>query len=170
MENLNLSVEEDNELVFGEEDTEITADGLELCLVGRFITDQSLKFNILRSCLASVWKLRRGVEIKDIGNGRLLARFYHKVDLKRVIDGGPWSIGNHPLIIHPLKVGEVPHRVPLDRLAFWIQIYNLPVRSFSENVGRSLGNFIGRFLEYDTTNRGAIWKPFMRIRAGGFGC
>lgn len=96
------------------------------------------------------------MDINDIGNSSLLTQFYHKVDLQRVIDGGPWSIGNHPLIIYQLKVGEVPHRLPLDRLAFWVQIYNLSVGSFTKNVGKSLGNFIGKFSEYDTTNKGAI--------------
>lgn len=28
----------------------------------------------------------------------------------------------------------------------------------------SLGNFIGKFLEYDESNRGAAWKPYMKIR------
>ncbi|KAL8496773.1 hypothetical protein ACS0TY_020448 [Phlomoides rotata] len=62
---------------------------------------------------------------------------------KRVVEGGPWTIGNHLLILHQLQIGEVPHQVPLNHLAFWVQIYDLPMWSFSEGVGRSLGNFIG---------------------------
>lgn len=164
MENLNLSVEEDDELIINDEVDGGQEGNIELCLVGRFITDQTLNFNFVRSRLASIWKPRRGVSIKEIGDQRMLIQFFHRLDLKRVTEGGPWSIGSHPLIIHQLKVGELPHSVPLNRLPFWVQIYNLPVGLFTESVGKSLGNFIGTFLEYDMSNRGAAWKPFMRIR------
>lgn len=35
---------------------------------------------------------------------------------------------------------------------------------FTERVGTMIGNFIGQFLEYDNTNKGAAWKPYMRIK------
>ncbi|KAL8465990.1 hypothetical protein ACS0TY_035197 [Phlomoides rotata] len=94
----------------------------------------------------------------------MLFQFNHRVDHRRVIEGGPWTIGNHPLILHQLRLGEVPHPVPLIILSFWVQVYDLPIGSFTEGVGRSLGNFLGKFLEYDATNHGAAWKKFMRIR------
>lgn len=28
----------------------------------------------------------------------------------------------------------------------------------------SLGNFVGHFLEYNSTNRAAVWREYMRIR------
>lgn len=31
-------------------------------------------------------------------------------------------------------------------------------------MGRSLGDFIGTFLLYDDSNKGATWKPYMRIK------
>lgn len=132
--------------------------------MGRFLTEQTINFTFIRSRLANIWKPQRGVSIKEIGNGRILFQFYHKIDLKRVLEGGPWSIGSHPLLVHHLKIGEIPNQFSLTTLAFWVQIYNLPIESFSEVVGKSLGNFIGRFLEYDPSNRGAAWRNFMRIR------
>lgn len=56
-------------------------------------------------------------------------------------------------------MGEVPNEVPLNDIALWLQIYKLPYDTFSEAMGRSLGNYIGKFLEYDTP-----WKKFMRVR------
>lgn len=164
MEDLNISGEEDEELVIGEESIDHGEGDVDLCLVGRFLTDQNLNFQFIKSRLAGIWKPRKGVSIKEIGDSRFLFQFYHKLDLQRILEGGPWSIGNHPLLLHKLMIGEVPLQVPLFRLAFWVHIHDLPVGSFSEGVGRSLGNFIGRFLEYDSSNRGATWRTFMRIR------
>ncbi|KAL8483321.1 hypothetical protein ACS0TY_026129 [Phlomoides rotata] len=146
LENLNLSVED--ELIIGVDSNSDGGGDINLCL----------------SQLAAVWNPKRGVMIKQIEGGRMLIQFNHRLDYKRLVDGGPWTIGNHSLILHQLQIGEVPLQVPLDFLPFWVQIYDLPLGSFSESVGHSLGNFIGRFLEYDTSNRGAAWRTFMRIR------
>lgn len=162
MANLNISQEED--LVFEEEEEDLSSNDLALCLVGRFLTDQTYNFNIMKSRMAAIWKPNKGVMFKNTGNGRLLIQFFHQLDLIRVLDGGPWAFDNHPLIIHRLRVGELPLQVPLNTLSFWVQIYNIPHGLFTERVGKSLGNFIGTFLEYDESNKGAAWKPYIRIK------
>lgn len=54
--------------------------------------------------------------------------------------------------------------VPLKSLPFWVQIHDISHGLFTEKVGKSLGNFIGTFLEYDESNLGVAWKPYMRIK------
>lgn len=34
----------------------------------------------------------------------------------------------------------------------------------SETIGNQLGNFFGKFLEYDPKNNNSIWREYMRIR------
>ncbi|XP_057794257.1 uncharacterized protein LOC131010642 [Salvia miltiorrhiza] len=165
MASLNLS-NEDDELIL---DDEITADStvsVDLCLVGRFLTDQPINFNLMRSRLASIWRPGKGVFMKDIGQGRFIFQFFHELDLKRVYEGGPWAFGNFPLILHRLKKGEFPLSVPLDLLPFWVQIHDLPAGFLTEGVGKLLGNFIGSFMEYDNTNSSGVWRQYMRIRVG----
>ncbi|KAL8528879.1 hypothetical protein ACS0TY_006375 [Phlomoides rotata] len=101
---------------------------------------------------------------KPIGEGRFLFQFFHGLDVKIVLDGCPWSFNNHPLLLHLLRKGEHPQRVPLNKLQFWVHIYDLPHGYISEKVGVQLGNFIGKFLEYDKSNHGAAWLSYMRIR------
>ncbi|KAL8493878.1 hypothetical protein ACS0TY_024880 [Phlomoides rotata] len=136
----------------------------EHCLVGRFITQQTINFNSMRNTLASVWKPVRGVSIKAIGEGRFLFQFFHVLDVKRILEGSPWSFNNHPLVLHSLLKGDHPHRVPLNKVPYWVQIYDLPHGFITEKVGVQLGNFVGKFLEYDNSNHGASWMTYMRIR------
>ncbi|XP_057791957.1 uncharacterized protein At4g02000-like [Salvia miltiorrhiza] len=84
--------------------------------------------------------------------------------MQRVYDGGPWSFGNFPLILHRLKHGEFPLTVPLDSLPFWIQIHDLPAGYLTEGVGCLLGNFIADFMEYDSSNSSGVWRQYIRIR------
>lgn len=157
-------LEDEEELVIELEGLSTNETKSDLCLVGKFLTEQSINLNVAKGRLAGIWKPRRGVSIRDIGSGRLLIQFYHILDLKRVVEGGPWSIANHPLLVHRLKVGEIPDQVPLNKIIFWVQIHKLPYGTFLESVGKSLGNYIGKFLEYDTTNKVSPWMKFMRIR------
>ncbi|KAL8474225.1 hypothetical protein ACS0TY_030883 [Phlomoides rotata] len=76
--------------------------------------------------LATVWWIKKGMEMKDIGEGMIFFQFYHQLDLERVLQG------------------------------------------------MLLGNFVGRIVEYDTSNSLASWRPFMRVKSfcvvcGGLG-
>lgn len=164
MANLSLSHDEDDELVLDEGLISTSNTSVELCLVGRFLTDQPLNFNLMKSRMASIWRPGKGMFVKEIGQRRYVFQFFHPVDLRRIYEGGPWSFGNHPLILHHLKNGEFPLRVPLDFINFWVQVHDLPVGYITEGLGRQLGNFIGQFLEYDSTNSGSVWRQYMRIR------
>ncbi|XP_057796794.1 uncharacterized protein LOC131012808 [Salvia miltiorrhiza] len=165
MAGLHLSSEED-ELLLDDAIAGGSTVEVELCLVGRFLTDQPINFNLMRSRLVSIWRPGKGVFMKDIGNGRYIFQFFHDLDLKCVYDSGPWSYGNFPLILHKLSRGDLPSSVPLDNLPFWVQIHDLPAGCLTEGVGRALGNFIGTFQEYDSTNSSGVWRQYMRVRVG----
>ncbi|KAL8551821.1 hypothetical protein ACS0TY_000757 [Phlomoides rotata] len=100
MENLVISGDEDEDLVFEENREETTHGDLDFYLVGRFLTDKDYNFNIMKNRMAAIWKSNKGVLFKNIGNGRMLVQFFHRLDINRVMDGGPWSFDNHPLLIH----------------------------------------------------------------------
>lgn len=99
--------------------------------------------------MASLWRHRRSLFIKDLGNKLIFFRFYHQHDLRWVMDSRPWTSDNHLLVLHKLKSNEEPTDVPFHLAAFWVQIYDLPICFFSDVVGKALGNFIGSFLAYD---------------------
>lgn len=161
---LSLSKDEDEELVLDSSNLDRNPELFDYCLVGTFLTDRTINFNIMKHRLASIWRPGKGVAIREIGSQRFLFQFFHMIDMRRVIDGGPWSFDNHILILHQLKHGELPLHVPLNYVNFWVHIYDLPVGYMSEAVGKQLGNFIGKFLEYDVNNNSALWRAYMRIR------
>lgn len=46
--------------------------------------------------------------------------------------------------------------IPLYKGPFWIRVHDVLVGFMSEDVGKSLENFIGEFLEYDSHNKHLI--------------
>ncbi|KAG8498722.1 hypothetical protein CXB51_005051 [Gossypium anomalum] len=95
---------------------------------------------------------------------QILFRFYSEIDLNRVMEGMPWFLIDILLFFHRLLRGEDPNMVPLWEIVFWVQIHNLPIGFTSEGTARQLGDFIGKFMDYDTSviTRGV--SKFMRIR------
>ncbi|XVF48482.1 hypothetical protein PTKIN_Ptkin03bG0193900 [Pterospermum kingtungense] len=154
-----------------EEDIDMDQDGLvqqdgrmDLCLVGRFLTDRSINFNAMSSRLSEIWKPGKGVHIKHISEQRFLFQFFHQVDVNSVLAGGPWVFDNCLLLYQRLQSGMVPTSVPLFHIEIWVQVYDVPVGYMSEGVGKLLGNFIGVFFYYDSKNSASLWRSYMRIR------
>lgn len=74
--NLHLSMEEDKEIVLDVRSIPDSNTAIKLCLVGRFLTDQPINFNSMKSRMASIWRPGKGVFIKEIGHGRTSSNYF----------------------------------------------------------------------------------------------
>ncbi|CAN1848930.1 hypothetical protein LINPERHAP1_LOCUS39115 [Linum perenne] len=160
-----LAISEEEEEIFFEEVTDAPAwEEYGLCVVGYLVTDRNYNFTAFQNTMVGLWRPGRGVSIEEIGGKLLLIRFEHEVDLRRVIEGGPWSFDQNLLVLRELKSGEQPRDVEMYQADFWVQVHNLSAGFFSKTVGVALGNFVGTFNEYDERNAYTFRDPVMRIR------
>ncbi|KAL8533835.1 hypothetical protein ACS0TY_010015 [Phlomoides rotata] len=86
-----------------------------------------------------------------------------ELDLKNVLDGAPWTFNNHLLILHHLQQGDHPLQVSLLKVPFLVQIHDLPLGYLTEAIEKQLGNFVGSFVEYDQTNKDALWMTYLQV-------
>ncbi|CAN1743137.1 hypothetical protein LINPERHAP1_LOCUS1688 [Linum perenne] len=128
------------------------------------MTNKSFNFPALESRLAELWQPGRGVTIEDLGGNLLLFRFYHEIDLRRMMELGPWHFDANLIVMKELKPNDNPRTVDLYEADFWVQVHNLPPGFFSVTVGTALGNFIGTLVEYDESNLLPFDREFMRLR------
>lgn len=163
MTEMNISNEENEEIVFDEE-IEENNNRFELCLVGKFMTEKNINVRATKTKLADLWRPAMGISIKSMKPGIFLFQFYHMNDMKWMLNNGPWSFDGAMLVTNGIQVGEDPLMVPLNDIDFWIQIHHLPSGFMVDSVGKQLGNFFGKFLEYDQSNNSSIWREYMRIR------
>ncbi|KAH1122464.1 hypothetical protein J1N35_005624, partial [Gossypium stocksii] len=154
--------EEENMHIQKEPDSGMEED--ELCLVGCFLTRSVIYFPAMRSTMTNLWHPVKGVQISDLRENRFLFRFYHRMDLERVLKGSTWTFNNHLSMLHHLRDGEDPLKVPLISVNFWVQIHEVPLRFFSKALGRQIGDFLENFLKYDGSNMGKRVRNYLRIR------
>ncbi|WJX70880.1 hypothetical protein P8452_54940 [Trifolium repens] len=162
-DNLNLNDEEE-ELTFDLEGDADNNHDVNLCLVGRFVHDRPIKFNIMKVRMADVWRPVKSMVVKEASPGLYLFKFFHPMDVEEVLKGGPWTFDNFTLIIERLKVGIALHDIQLFHVNFWVQIHNVPIGMMLEKVGKGLANYIGEFLEYDKNNNTSFWRNYMRVK------
>ncbi|CAN1759636.1 Uncharacterized protein At4g02000, partial [Linum perenne] len=161
---LSLEEEEEEELIIPRDVILPEIEDFKLCLVGFLLTSKSYNFPAFQSRMESLWRPGRRVAIEKYGDNLILFRFNHVIDLKRVLESGPWLFDESLLVLHELRPGEHPNHVDLCFADFWVRIYNLPPGFFSETVGKSLGNYIGSYIEFDENNMLSFDREYMRIK------
>lgn len=133
-------------------------------LVGKFLTEKNINFSAMQNVMASLWRPNEGMEVYDLGGFGYSFVFYHKMDLQKVLDGGPWSFEQAMLVLYQLKAEEDPNTVQLNEFEIWVQVYDLPRGFISENILKTVGASIGRYVKSDPKNFDGLWKSFVRIR------
>ncbi|VFQ84297.1 unnamed protein product [Cuscuta campestris] len=95
-------------------------------VVGRFLTNKPIKFDIMQQVLASVWRPAMGVRFRQGEGGLFWFYFYHEKDAKRIIEEGPWSFENNMLLCRLVEPGETIKAADLYLLELWVQVHDLP--------------------------------------------
>lgn len=169
MNNITLEDEEDEGLAFqgGEGVEQIDGQGefnTELCLVGRFLSEGVVDFPLMQQTMAALWRPGKGVYIKEVDVNLYVFQFYHEVDIKRVMEGSPWSFNRKALIFATMKEGDIPRAVSLNTMDLWVQIHDLRAGFMSENAVREVGNYIGKYVDSCSSNFTGVWREYLRVR------
>ncbi|MFQ6628708.1 hypothetical protein Gotur_007802 [Gossypium turneri] len=86
------------------------------------------------------------------------------MDIVRVIQGNPWTFINHLLVFHRLEKGEDPLQVSLYFVDFWVQVHDIPVGFYNEQLARQFETFLGKFLDYDSKALAFGLKKILWVR------
>lgn len=91
-------------------------------------------------------------------------QFYHEVDVKRVMEGCPWSFNRKVLVMSRIKEGENRCCVELNTMDLWVQVHDLRAGFMTERILVEVGNFISEFVSSSPNNFIGVWRDYLRIR------
>ncbi|XP_023906070.1 uncharacterized protein LOC112017848 [Quercus suber] len=135
-----------------------------LSLFGRLLADRYQNLRALKNTLRMAWKMGSDLQIVDVGNGIMQFKFSSEYQMKWVEQNGSWNFENNLLLLCRWRRGLFATNISFTHSPFWVQIWGLPFELMSDEVGRELGNNIGRFIEVDRRARQSDQVKFMRIR------
>ncbi|KAL0403879.1 UNVERIFIED_CONTAM: hypothetical protein Sradi_2028700 [Sesamum radiatum] len=78
-----------------------------LFLVGRVLSNKQPRFEALASSVTSMLNPVKGLEMKNLADGRFLIRFNHILDRNRALEGCPWSFEKNTIVLSGIGVNEI---------------------------------------------------------------
>ncbi|CAH9125829.1 unnamed protein product [Cuscuta epithymum] len=162
-----MAIGDDKEEVFfdeEEEGDESSKGKAEFPVIGIILTDRKIKSQYFKELMASLWTPVKGVSIQEISDKRYIFTFYHKLDMRRVLDEGPWLFERNLLLLKEIQTEDIPLQINLYEADFLVQVHNAAYGFMNLGSARRIGNYIGTFLSFDDKKADEKFKPFLRIR------
>lgn len=125
-----------------------------MLILGKLLTvsdsDGTTTMASLRAMLLQDWAPSGAVNFWRVTDGAFLVQFHEEADLRRAMDGAPWSCdgGRHLFLMQQAK----PETNLVDQLVtgtgfatanLWVQFHNVPVEYFSEATLSALAASVG---------------------------
>ncbi len=130
----------------------------------KLLSFRSFNVEAFKGIVRMLWTGLGGVTIRDIDDNLFLAVFKEENDLERVFVQSPWTFDKKLIQIVRFEGDLQPTEVKFTHSAFWIRVYNLPIKSMIREVGEDIGREIGGFLKVDVPDNGLGWGKYLRIR------
>ncbi|XP_057418764.1 uncharacterized protein LOC130712971 [Lotus japonicus] len=122
-----------------------------------------LGYRTMKSRLSSIWQLVGEFDLLDIDNGFYMVKFDRDEDRKKVMDGGPWMIFDHYLVVALWSKEFISPAAKITKTMAWIRVPGLNVTFYDESFLMSLAKLIGTPVRVDMTTLNAERGRFARI-------
>jgi hypothetical protein len=166
LENLNLTLEEGEVAAFS--DDEGDTDGVqEWALIGKALSPSALHINTITSAMRLSWGNPHGLRLRSVlekGENLFIAQFGCMEDMKKALDGSPWMIGKHAVILQMYDASLKPSDVCFSSMDLWVNILNLPLGWMEEKLGTRAALLIGKVVKVDVGPDGKASGPFLRAK------
>lgn len=132
-------------------------------LVGKLWVESSYNIRAFKQTMVQAWRLENEVEVQDLSKNLYLFQFSTKRDAEWVFKNGPWRFDRNLLILNRVTGDEQPSDLEMNTVAFWIRVYDLPLKLRTDVMAKRLGDSIGVFDEVDQKKENRSGR-FLRIR------
>ncbi|XP_050262675.1 uncharacterized protein LOC126707121 [Quercus robur] len=161
---LSFTEEEDEGIELGSGSTKVAKERGKNCAVLKVLTQRSISVDALRKNMRMMWKLNKGVQISEIEEDLFLVEFGDGRDKKKVLDMCPWSYEKQLVLIQDFEAELAPREIDFKWSSFWVQMFNLPLKSRTREIGEVIGSKLGTVLEVDLSEIGVHWGKCLRVK------
>ncbi|GAU43133.1 hypothetical protein TSUD_348540 [Trifolium subterraneum] len=109
------------------------------------------------------WKLKNPVQVQDLNKNLYLFRFSTKNDADNVFNNGPWCFDKSHIVLRKITGEEQLENFDMDKILFWVRVYDLPLKLRSDSIAKKFGDVIGVYEGIDQRDVYRMGR-FLRIR------
>lgn len=95
-----------------------------------------------------LWHTKKGFEVRDMGNLRVLFVFAEELDVNKVSLGEPWSFDKYSVALKRVERSSEVKSLVFSHSGFWVQVHDLPIRILNARVARDFVSIAGSMVEY----------------------
>jgi hypothetical protein len=132
--------------------------------VGKVLAPNVLHIQMISAAMRPAWGNPKGLLLNPAGDNLFVVEFGSQADRDRVMEGSPWMVGKHAVLMKKYDAEVLPQQVVFDRLAIWARILALPSRMMNAERGRIIAEPIGLVRKVESDSLGRCWGGFMRLR------
>ena len=130
-------------------------------IAGKVLHRNLLHIQTIANALRPAWGNPRGLVFRSAGENIFVAEFETQRDHDRVLEGSPWHVSKHAVILIEFKESMQPSELQFDKLRIWARVLNLPFNLRSDTRGKAVARQI------DTNASAVQFDPvggFLRAR------
>ena len=93
-----------------------------------------------------------------------LVEFEDERDKRRVLEMSPWHYEKQLVLLQEFKGEQDLKDIVLKWSPFWVQKYNLPLKSRIREMGRAIGSSLGKVIDVNVADTGVQWGKCLQVR------
>jgi hypothetical protein len=132
--------------------------------VGKVLAPNVLHIQTISAAMRPAWGNPKGLLLNPAGDNLFIAEFGSQADRDRIMEGSPWVVGRHAVLLKKYDAEVQPQQVVFDRLAVWARILSLPNRLMNVERGKAIAEPLGLVRRVEADSLGRCWGGFMRLR------
>ncbi|KAM0911064.1 hypothetical protein ACQ4PT_013724 [Festuca glaucescens] len=121
----------------------------EWALVGKVLAPNPYHISTISAALRPAWGNPKGLELRSMGTNQFMAEFACERDKLRVLDGSPWHVSKHGVILNEFDKNLRPHEYRFEELTLWARFMSLPFSLMNDQWGKNLAECVGRVKKMD---------------------
>ena len=167
LKRLNLTEEEGEVAAFSDDEEDEVVEVEQWAVVGKVLSPSTIHASTIKGAMTPAWGNPCGLKIRSIGENAdnlFIAEFGDKFAMHRALEGSPWLIGKHAVILRDYDDRLIPSEIVFDKIDLWVRILNLPLGWMNSHRGARAMGLTGEVKKMDVDGDGKANGPFLHGR------
>lgn len=158
-----LTSKEDGDIDIGSDSIGSGTEGEKFVVVGRVVSNKIYLVHSLQQNIERILRSVRGFRFQDLGENHFMLRFNHRLDRTHALEGCPWLLDRHALLLALIPPNGNPYTVDVEEMMIIVRLNNIPGFLHNPEMARKICAKFGRVIEA-IPPRGDIYQPFIRVK------
>lgn len=114
-------------------------------VIGKYFSREFLQTQLLK-----LWQLSKGQELIALGKGCYAVDCKSTEKCMKIMSSGPWMLQGYHIWTQNWEAGFRPSQAKLQKGIVWVNLPELPLEFYKNDLLTKIGNSIGQTIKIDT--------------------